>query len=414
MKRVVIVGAKRTPLGKFRGALAKLTPVELGVAAAAGALDRVGPQSIDQIFVGNVFAAGHGMNIARQIGVRSGVPLDAPATTVNVMCGSGMQAALLGAMAIRAGESRVCLVGGTESMSQAGLLVPRPEKGQAPDVSLAVDTMLRDGLRDTFGDRHMGEQAESLAAEFGIGRDAQDRYALRSQRLQGLAARSGWFEDEIVPVGGLASDQHPRPDSTLDELAALKTPFLDGGSVTAGNSSGINDGAAMLVLAEESHALVSGWPILARWVDGVIVGCEPERMGLGPVLAIKRLFERTGSGWGDVDKLEINEAFAAQTLACLKGLGLSTDFGGEGFGVSPESPTREVTAPGGRRIPFNSEGGAIAIGHPLAASGARLLVHLAWQIRKGRSRCGVGALCIGGGMGIAAMLSSAAGSVDAG
>ena len=197
MKRVVIVGAKRTPLGKFRGALAKLTPVELGVAAAAGALDRVGPQSIDQIFVGNVFAAGHGMNIARQIGVRSGVPLDAPATTVNVMCGSGMQAALLGAMAIWAGESRVCLVGGTESMSQAGLLVPRPEKGQAPDVSLAVDTMLRDGLRDTFGDRHMGEQAESLAAEFGIGRDA---------RLAGGAQARDNGRD--VPGGGEASRGH--------------------------------------------------------------------------------------------------------------------------------------------------------------------------------------------------------------
>lgn len=396
MKRVVIVGAKRTPFGRFRGALADRSPVELGLVAGEAALAGIDRKLIDQVIIGNVFAAGHGMNMARQIGVRLGLPLETPATTINQMCGSGMQAALMAVTAIRAGESDVVLVGGTESMSQAGLLVNRPSKRESPDLSTAVDTLQRDGLLDSFSDRHMGEQAESLAGSFNISREHQDALALRSQRLYERARLGGLLNDELAVTEGLSGDQHPRPETSLTDLADLRTAFRDCGTVTAGNSSGVNDGAAMIVLAEWEVALREGWPILAEWVDGVVVGCDPEKMGLGPVHAIRRLFIRTGRGWSDIGHLEINEAFAAQVLACLQALELSLETGSE-------SATDVITADG-HAIRFNAEGGAIAIGHPLAVSGARLLVHLAWQLHCRRSKAAVAALCVGGGMGIAAML----------
>jgi acetyl-CoA C-acetyltransferase len=396
MKRVVIVGAKRTPIGRFRGALADRSPVELGLIAGEAAIAAIDRKLIDQVIIGNVFAAGHGMNMARQIAVRLGLPLETPATTINQMCGSGMQAALMAVTAIRAGEADVVLVGGAESMSQAGLIVNRPSKREAPDLSTAVDTLQRDGLLDSFSDRHMGEQAERLADSFNISREHQDAFALRSQQLYERARVAGMLDDELARTEGLSDDQHPRPETSFADLADLRTAFLDRGTVTAGNSSGVNDGAAMLVLAEWEVALRGGWPILAEWVDGVVVGCDPDRMGLGPVHAIRRLFIRTGHGWADIDRLEINEAFAAQVLACLQSLELSLETG-------TESAT-DVTTSDGHAIRFNAEGGAIAIGHPLAVSGARLLVHLAWQLHCQRSKAAVASLCVGGGMGIAAML----------
>jgi len=400
MKRIVIVAAKRTPFGRFRGALAELSPVELAVVAGHAALAGIDRTLVDQVILGNVLAAGHGMNVARQVAIRLGLPVETPALTVNMMCGSGMQSALMAVSAIRAGEATAVLAGGTESMSQSQLLVARPAKGQQPDFAASVDSMLRDGLVDSFSNRHMGEQAEELATAFDISRETQDAFAARSQHLFGAALSRGDFADEVVATGKLTADQHPRPDVTTNELTLLKPVFQKpevNGTVTAGNASGINDGAAVVLLAEQEFAESHGWPILAEWIDGVVVGCDPARMGLGPVHAITTLMQRTKRDWAGIDTLEINEAFAAQALACLKALELTLN-------VSADETT--VTTCGGHVIHFNREGGAIAIGHPLAASGARILTHLAWNIARGRSRAAIGALCIGGGMGIAALLTA--------
>lgn len=398
MNRVVIVDAKRTPLGRFRGSLAEKSAADLAIAAAGPMIDRIDPSVIDQVILGNVLAAGQGMNVARQVAVKLGLPIRTPAWSVNMMCGSGLQAALAATTAIRAGEARVVLAGGTESMSQTPLLVPRPAKGCSPDSAAAVDSLLRDGLLDSFSGEHMAVQAEELASRFQITRSAQDAFAFRSQRLHASAQARGEFGDEVVPVGDLASDEHPRPEATLDSLASLK-PVFDpvNGTVTAGNASGVNDGAAVVLLAEYEFARSQGWPMLAHWVDAVVVGCDPQQMGLGPVDAIEALLKRTGRGWTDIDALEINEAFASQTLACLQRMGVSLDL---------SRPDSRAKFPGGHEIDFNSEGGAIAIGHPLAASGARVLSHLAWKISHGRSHASIGSLCIGGGMGIAVLLES--------
>ncbi len=399
MKRIVIVAAKRTPFGRFRGGLSEFSPVDLAVLAGDAALADIDRTLIDQVILGNVLAAGHGMNIARQVAIKLGLPVETSALTVNLMCGSGMQSALMAVSAIRAGEASAILAGGTESMSQSRLLVARPGKGQQPDFSATVDSMQRDGLLDSFSNLHMGEQAEELAAIFNISRETQDAFAARSQHLFGAALARGDFADEIVAVGKLTTDQHPRPDITRGELALLppvfQTPLIQG-TVTAGNASGINDGAAVMLLADQEFAESHGWPILAEWIDGVVIGCDPARMGLGPVHAIKTLMQRVKRDWTSLDTLEINEAFAAQALACLKTFNLAWD-------VSAVETTVRMTD--GHVIQFNREGGAIAIGHPLAASGARLLTHLAWSIARGQSRSAIGALCIGGGMGIAAWLT---------
>ena len=396
MKRIVIVSAKRTPFGRFRGALAEISPVDLAVIAGNAALQDIDRTLIGQVILGNVLSAGQGMNVARQVAVKLGLPIEAPATTVNMMCGSGMQSALMAVTAIRAGEANAVLAGGTESMSQSPLLTARPAKGLPPDFEANVDSIQRDGLVDSFDNRHMGEQAEELATAFEISRDQQDAFAERSQHLYGDAQARKDFADEIVAVGKLTADQHPRQHVTQAELAQLQPAFqpdADGGTITAGNASGINDGAAILLLADLEFAKANGWPILAEWIDGVVVGCDPARMGLGPVHAIGTLLHRTRRDITSIDTLEINEAFAAQTLACLKELKLSF----EGM---------KVKSIDSHDMNFNSEGGAIAIGHPLAASGARLLTHLAWKIANGRSTSAIGSLCIGGGMGIAAMLST--------
>jgi len=397
MNRIVIVAAKRTPFGRFHGGLSKYSPVDLAVVAGLAVLEGVDKKLIDQLILGNVLAAGHGMNIARQAAVGLELPISTPAMTVNMMCGSGMQTVMLGVNAIRAGDAKAVLAGGTESMTQSHLLVKRPGKKEDPDFDQVIDTMQRDGLVDSFDDLHMGAQAENLAVEFEISREQQDRFALRSQRLYELAQQAGKYADERIPVGGVADDEHPRSDITIDKLGELKPVFRSDGAVTAGNSSGINDGAALLLLADREFALSNNWPILAEWVSGVTLGCEPSRMGLGPVHAISQLMKRTSRGWNDIDTLEINEAFAAQTLACLKQMG---------FECPSSAEQRQLATPAGNLIDFNSEGGAIALGHPLAVSGARRLCHLAWKINRGESHSALASACVGGGMGVAAMLKS--------
>lgn len=398
MTRVFIVAAKRTPFGRFRGCLASVSPVELASVAAKAVMGRMHRSAVDQVILGNILSAGHGMNIARQVAVNIGLPLTTSAFTVNMMCGSGLQAILLGAQAIKSGDAHAVLVGGVESMSQAPMLVARPARGQPVSGENAVDSLQHDGLIDSFSDRHMAATVEDLARELNITRQEQDAFAQRSQRLYALALKQAIYNDEITAVGDCDRDEHPRPEADLNSLAALKPAFDSEGTVTAGNASGINDGAAMLLLADESAIHQNGWSVMAELTGGTTIGCDPQRMALGPVYAIQKLLQQTGQKLEEFDTLEINEAFAAQTLACLKELNIV---------VNPADPEAEIGMLNGKPVRLNAHGGAIAIGHPLAASGARLMVHLACQIQAGRSRTAIASLCIGGGMGIAATVSAA-------
>lgn len=397
MRRVVIVAAGRTPFGRFRGGLSEQTPQQLAAGVAESLLRGLQCEQIDQCVIGNVLSAGHGMNIARQVVRMLGLPLQTPGTTINMMCGSGLQSVSLAATAIRAGEARVVLCGGTESMSKSPLAISRPGKGAEADAAGAVDLMLCDGLQDPESGEHMGVQTERLAARFGISRKAQDAYAIRSQRLFARALQSGRFCSELVACETLEADEHPRAGVQISDLQSLRPIFAEAGSVTAGNASGINDGAAILIVCDAEYAAERGWKPLCEWVDAVVVGCDPSEMGLGPVHAIRALMSRQDLHWSQIDRLEINEAFAAQTLACLQSLELQLVQSGE-------EADEAVTTADGTRVAFNACGGAIATGHPLAASGARIAAHLAQEISAGVCAATVASLCIGGGMGIAALL----------
>lgn len=368
MKPIWIVAAKRTPQGRFLGALAKKSAVELGVVAAKAALASLQPAWIDEVIVGNVLSAGLGMNVARQIALGAGLAVSVPAYSVNMMCASGMQAVRLAVQAIESGPAHMVLCGGTESMSNAPYLLNRARAGYKLGDGVLIDSLLRDGLVDAFSDVHMGVTAERLAQKYGISREAQDEFAATSQQRYATTLAAGNFREEIVPVDKVTQDEHPRPETTVATLATLKPAFSEGGSVTAGNAAGINDGAAMLVLCSEERGRELGLEPLARLTASVAVGCEPAEMGLGPVHATRKL----GREVGDYDVIELNEAFAAQSLACVQELGLD--------------PAR-----------VNVDGGAIALGHPIGASGARLLVHLAHR----RPQRGLATLCVGGGMGCA-------------
>lgn len=378
MSEIVIVSARRTPFGKFLGALKNYSAVELALAAARAVVAELDIFVIDQVIIGNVLAAGQGMNIARQIGVRLELPIPVPAYTINMMCASGMQAVLLAAQAIRAGEARAVLCGGTESMSNAPYLLSRARSGLKLGNAEMVDSLLHDGLIDAFDHSHMAETAQRLASEYDISRASQDEFACRSQALYEAARLRNVFEREIVTVGSCSRDEHPRGNSTVEGLSLLPPVFGSSGTITAGNASGLNDGAAMLVIADRQWAERHHWPILAVLDQWATVGCDPQRMGLGPVHAIRKM-ESSGFRLSDCDSVEINEAFAAQTLACLREMPVNLD-----------------------RV--NPHGGAIAIGHPLGASGARLLVHLAHQVKDGAVRQCVASLCVGGGQGIAAVI----------
>lgn len=382
MKPVYIIGAKRTPQGRFMGSLAKKSAVELALAAGRAALDGIDLDLIDQVIIGNVLSAGQGMNIARQMGVDLQIPIDRPAFTVNMMCASGMHAVMLAAQAIQAGQARVVLCGGTESMSNAPYLLTRARAGYKLGDGVLVDSLLRDGLVDTFSNKHMGLTAERLAAEYHLDREAQDAFAWRSQQRWAEAQAQGEFRDELVPMIELAQDEHPRPENTLEQLAGLKPAFKADGTITAGNASGINDGAAMLVVCDEQTLAEHGLRPLALLRAMVVVGCDPERMGLGPVHATRELCRQEHCQLEDLDAVEINEAFAAQTLACIKELRFD-----------PEK--------------VNSRGGAIALGHPIGASGARLLVHLTHRISRREVQRALATLCVGGGMGMATFMGAA-------
>jgi acetyl-CoA C-acetyltransferase len=371
MKPIWIASAKRTPHGRFLGALAKHSAVDLGTVAARASLSGIDPALVDAVIVGNVLGAGLGMNVARQIGIRAGLPVSVPAFTVNMMCASGMQAVILAMQAIQNGTARMILCGGVESMSNAPYLLDRARAGYKLGDGVLIDSVLRDGITDAFSREHMGLAAERLAGLYGISREAQDRFAATSQDRYAAASAAGHFRDEIVPVEKLEQDEPPRPDTTVDSLAKLKPVFDANGTITAGNASGINDGAAMLVVCDDQRIRECGLNPLMSITASASVGCEPSLMGLGPIHATRRVSRDSN----EFDMIELNEAFAAQSLACIRELGLD-------------------------EAKVNTDGGAIALGHPIGASGARLLVHLAHR----KPRRGLATLCVGGGMGCAVVL----------
>ena|ERR1700677_4276 len=367
-KSIWIVAAKRTVQGRFLGALAKYSATELGIAAGKAAMKGLDPAWVDMVIVGNVLGAGLGMNIARQIGIGVGAPIATPAYTVNMMCASGMHAVILAIQTIQVGAARMVLCGGTESMSNAPYLLERARTGYKLGNGVLIDSVLRDGLTDAFNHEHMGLTAEKIASIHNISREAQDNFAVSSQHRYAAAKAGGHFSDELVTIDALEQDEHPRPGTTLRDLASLKPAFNRDGSITAGNSSGLNDGAAMLALCDETWAREQGLVPLAVITDHAVVGCDPSMMGMGPVYATRKMSSKPG----EFDIVELNEAFAAQALACIRELGLDEQK-------------------------VNPDGGAISLGHPIGASGARLLVHLAHR----RPKRGLATLCVGGGMGYA-------------
>lgn len=381
----VIASACRTPIGSFGGAFRTLTAVDLGTVAVREALARAGDAAarVDDVLLGCVLQAGAGMNVARQVARRSGLPVTVPGMTINRVCGSGLQAVWSAAQAIEAADADCIVAGGTEAMSAAPYLLPDARWGQRMGHGQVMDVMLTDGLTCALESCHMGLTAEAIAEAYGIGRDEQDAYALESQHRAARAVESGAFAAEIVavevtqrkgPPQAISVDEYPRPDASLASLGTLRAAFRRDGSVTAGNASGINDGAAALVVCRE--AVLAGTRPLARIVAGAVAGVEPRVMGLGPVPAVRRVLDKAGWPVESVDLFELNEAFAAQALAVTRDLGLDD-----------------------ARV--NVHGGAIALGHPIGASGARILVTLLHAMQARDVRRGVAALCIGGGMGIA-------------
>jgi acetyl-CoA C-acetyltransferase len=387
---VYVLSAVRTPIGRYGGSLASLTAPELGAPAARAALERakVAPSEVDELIFGNARQAGNGPNPARQVAHRAGLPDAVPAFTVNQACASGLKSLLLGADAIRLGRASRVLVGGQEAMSRTPYMLERARWGYRMGHAELVDGMIRDGFLCPLCAQMMGETAETLAREYGITRADQDAFALDSQRKAAAAIGAGLFDDEIVPVElpgkkgpeHLSRDEHPRPDTDMASLARLPGAFSKTGSVTAGNASGITDGAAALVLAGEEgmrEARKAGARPLARLIGSVIVGVDPARMGIGPVPAVRALLSQTSLALSDFSLVELNEAFAAQVLACTKEL--------------PIDLAR-----------LNVNGGAIALGHPIGATGARIVVTLLHEMRRRGARLGLATLCVSGGMGAAA------------
>jgi acetyl-CoA C-acetyltransferase len=389
MRPVYILSAARTPIGKFGGSFAAMSAADLGEVAAKAAIERSGlpGAAIDETIFGHARQAGGGPNTARQVSHRAGVPDSVPAFTINKACASSLKALTLGALTIAAGENDVVLAGGTECMSATPYLLPRARFGQRMGHAEIVDGMYRDGFLCPLCGQLMGETAENLVREFGILRSEQDAYAARSQRRAAEAEAAGRFADEIVPVevAGrkgpriIATDEHPRPDTTPDSLAKLPPVFdTEAGTVHAGNSSGITDGAAALVLATEETAKKAGVEPLARVTAWASAGVEPARMGIGPVPAVRRLLEKTRRRLSDVELIELNEAFAAQVIACA------------------------------RELPFDLErvnvnGGAIALGHPIGATGARIATTLLHEMKRRDAKAGIATLCVSGGMGMAVL-----------
>ncbi|MGE4633326.1 MAG: thiolase family protein [Planctomycetota bacterium] len=386
MSRAVICSAIRTPIGKFLGGLSSLSPADLGVAAVVPALAAAGiaPERVEELRFGCGRQAGGGPNVARQIAIRSGMPTHTTAITLNMACGSGLLAIIEARDAIERGDAQVMVAGGTESMSQLPFYLLGARKGYRLGEGELIDGMYRDGFHCPMADQLMGATAENLVEEFSISRDEQDAYAVESQQRCQRAREAGFFSDEIAPVEipgrkgvtVVEIDEHPRDDVTIEAMGRLKPVFKKDGSIHAGNSSGITDGACALVVADESVARDEGWPILATVGASTRAGVEPKRMGMGPVPAIGKLLEKTGGSVDDYDLVELNEAFAAQVLACL----------------------REVPID---RTRLNVNGGAIALGHPIGATGARITTTLLHELRRRGGGKGLATLCISGGMGLA-------------
>ncbi|MDT4956001.1 MAG: acetyl-CoA C-acetyltransferase [Acidobacteriota bacterium] len=390
MKNVYLVGSARTPIGRFGGTLAGWSAADLGVAAATASIKRarLAPAQIQESIWGSARQAGGGPNVARQITYRAGVPEAVPAYTVNQACGSGLKAIILGAQEIMLGRARSVLAGGTESMSRVPFYAEGARWGMRMGNTELVDGMYRDGFSDPLSGLVMGETAENLARRYEISRDEQDEYALRSQQRAEAAIAAGRFDEEIIPLeikgrkgetSNFARDEHFRAGTTIEALRKLAPVFSKVGTVTAGNSSGITDGAAAVVLMSEEALKESGAEAEARIVDYEITGVAPEIMGIGPVPAVRALLQRQKLSLDEIDLVELNEAFAAQVIACDRDLGLDA--------------TR-----------LNVNGGAIALGHPIGCTGVRITTTLLHEMKKRRAQRGLATLCVSGGMGLALLV----------
>jgi len=390
VETAVILEGARTPIGRFLGSFADTSAVELGTFAAVEALRRaqVSPDQVDQTILGHARQAGNGPNTGRQVSVRAGVPVEVSAYNVNMACGSGMKAVQLGAQQIQLGESEVVLAGGMENMTRVPYLLPNLRLGHRLGNTEAVDAMYRDGLLDPLCGLIMGETAENLVDRYDISREEQDAFAVTSQRkaAEGKEARAAEIVSVETTLRGkplsVSEDEHPRSDTTVEGLAALAPVFREGGSVTAGNSSGLTDGGAAIVLMSESRATAEGRQPLARVLGMSWAGVPPEIMGIGPVPATQKVLDRTGLTMADIDLIEINEAFAAQVIACERELKLDRDK-------------------------LNVRGGGISLGHPIGMSGARIILALAYELRDTGAALGLATLCISGGQGLAVVLERA-------
>ena len=400
MPDALILDAVRTPIGRYGGVLSTARPDDLAAHVVKAAVERNGlaPGSVDELYMGCTNQAGEdNRNVARMAGLLAGLPVEVPAVTVNRLCASGLEAAVQGSRQLRLGDAGLVLAGGVESMSRAPLVTLKPERGFPRGNSELVDTTIgwrfvNPRMKERYSTESMGETAENVALRYGVSREEQDAFSLESHRRAVAAAEAGRFDDEIVPVDvpqakgdplTVHADEGPRPDTSLERLASLATIFRVGGTVTAGNSSQINDGAACLVLASEERARELGREPLARIVASGAAGVDPGYMGIGPLPATRKAPERAGLTTDDVDLVELNEAFAAQVLASMRELGFEHDK-------------------------LNVNGGAIALGHPLGSSGARLLGTLAWELRRRGARYGVATMCIGVGQGLAAVIENPA------
>jgi acetyl-CoA C-acetyltransferase len=387
MQDIVIVAALRTAVGSFGGSLSKIPAPELGATVIKGLLEKTGvqPEAVSEVILGQVLTAGAGQNPARQALIKAGLPVSTPASTLNVVCGSGLRAVHLGAQAIANGDAEIVIAGGQESMSLSPHILPGSRDGFRMGNAQLVDTMVADGLTDVYNQYHMGITAENVAAKYEISRDEQDALALASQNRAEAAQKAGKFADEIVPVlvpqrkgdpVAFASDEYIKVGSTAESLAKLRPAFKKDGSVTAGNASGINDGAAAVMLMTAAKAAELGLTPLATIKSYALTGCAPEIMGIGPVAATRKALDKAGWKVEDLDLVEANEAFAAQALGVAKELGWGADK-------------------------VNVNGGAIALGHPIGASGCRVLVTLLHEMQRRDAKKGLATLCIGGGMGVA-------------
>lgn len=376
VKEIVIIDALRTPVGKYDGALAEYSAEKLGTHVVSALLSKNKniKSDVEQVIFGNVLQAGNGQNIARQIAINSGLSTSVPASTINEVCGSGMKAVILAKQLLQLGEAEVVIAGGTESMSNAPILKNRNTEEETL-------SMLSDGLIDAFSGISMGIIGETIAEQFDVSRADQDLFAQNSQEKAVAASQAGIFNDEIVALGELSVDETPRPSSSLEKLATLRTAFKENGTVTAGNSSPVNDGASALILATKEYAEKHGISYLAELVESAEVGIDPAIMGVSPIDAIQKLVQRSGVQLSEIDLFEINEAFAASSVAVNRELGLKDSQ-------------------------VNIYGGAIALGHAIGSSGAKILTTLGYALKREQKRYGIASLCIGGGLGLAILLKN--------